>query len=77
MALAAVETNAKTLIIAVALYATTCAKVAGSSASAGNTLRERRSCVFLLAIYVEIAEETRPELVAMRPEVLAALRRVP
>jgi hypothetical protein len=32
---------------------------------------------FLLAIYVEIAEETRPELVAMRPAVLAALKRVP
>lgn len=32
---------------------------------------------FLLAIYAEIAEETRPELVAMRPAVLAALKRVP
>ena len=32
---------------------------------------------FLLAVYVEIAEETRPPLVAMRPAVLAALKRVP
>ena len=32
---------------------------------------------FLLAIYAGIADDTRPELVAMRPAVLAALERVP
>ena len=32
---------------------------------------------FLLAIYVEIADEQRAPLVAMRPAVLAALKRVP
>lgn len=32
---------------------------------------------FLLAVYAEIAEEQRPALVAMRPAVLEALKRVP
>lgn len=32
---------------------------------------------FLLVIYAEIAEEKRPELLAMRPAVLGALKRVP